>query len=259
MSSGLLNRIISVFQWLLSIFSHNDVDSCKLVVVICWALRHSRNKGIHEHKWDTVKDIGMFVRAFMLELGSLQQSVPVNIERVVSRWKPPDAPLVKINFDAGFGGSEKLASTGVIRDNEGRILGACCHTKKYIPNAFVAEALAGVQALQFAADLGFTYVILEGDARSVLSRLTVGGDDRSEMFAHIQDARLLMNSLHACKVRHIYEKCNQPAHLLTIKGFARGDSVYCGSKKLPARCKQRQRRIACGLVARLHEFATVEW
>ncbi|MBA0739831.1 hypothetical protein Gogos_013062 [Gossypium gossypioides] len=198
---------------------------------------YAQNKGIHEHKWDTVNDIGMFVRAFMLELWSLQQSVPVNIERVVSRWKPPDAPFVKINFDAGFGGSEKLASTGVIRDN----------------------ALAGVQAVQFAADLGFTYVILEGDARSVLSRLTVEGDDRSEMFAHIQDARLLMNSLHACKVRHIYGECNQPAHLLTIKGFARGDSVYCGSKKLPARCKQRRRWIACGLVARLHQFVTVEW
>ncbi|MBA0557940.1 hypothetical protein Golob_014982, partial [Gossypium lobatum] len=116
---------ISFSVWLLSIFSHNDVDSCKLVVSI--------------------------------HAGSLQQSVPVNIETVVSRWKPPDAPFVKINFDAGFGGSEKLASTGVIRDNEGRILGACCHTNKYIPNAFVAEALAGVQAIQFAADLGFTY------------------------------------------------------------------------------------------------------
>ncbi|PPD71702.1 hypothetical protein GOBAR_DD31391 [Gossypium barbadense] len=126
------------------------------------------NKGIHEHKWDTVKDIGMFVRAFMLELGSLQQSVPVNIERVVSRWKPPDAPLVKINFDAGFGGSEKLASTGVIRDNE--------------------EALAGVQALQFAADLGFTYVILEGDARSVFLDLLSEGmiDQKCSLISKMQ-------------------------------------------------------------------------
>lgn len=152
----------------------------------------------------------------MQELGSLQQSVYVNMERVVSRWKPLDAPFVKFNFDAGFLGSEKWASRGIIiRENEGRILGACCHSNKYISNAFVAKALAGVQALQFAADLGFTRVILEGNARSVLSRLAVGGDDRSEMFADIQDARLLMNSVHACKVRHVYRECNQPAHLLT--------------------------------------------
>ncbi|KAK5803426.1 hypothetical protein PVK06_031071 [Gossypium arboreum] len=99
------------------------------------------------------------------------------------KWVAPPPLIRDCNVAKGFGGSEKLVSTGVIliRDNEGRNLGACCHTNKYIPNAFVAEALAGVQALQFAANLGFTYVILEGDARSVLSRLAVGGDDRSDV------------------------------------------------------------------------------
>ncbi|MBA0602538.1 hypothetical protein Gorai_002717, partial [Gossypium raimondii] len=58
-----------------------------------------------------------------------------------------------------------------------------------IPDAFSAEALACVQALKFAREMGFTMIEVEGDSRTVISNINGAKEDKSHNSAYISDAR----------------------------------------------------------------------
>ncbi|MBA0751809.1 hypothetical protein Gogos_000709, partial [Gossypium gossypioides] len=82
---------------------------------------------------------------------------------------PPRDPYVKINFDAAFKEQERQSrSDSVIRDS---------------------EALACVQALKFAREMGFTMIEVEGDSRTVISNINGAKEDKSHNSAYISDAR----------------------------------------------------------------------
>ncbi|MBA0832438.1 hypothetical protein Goarm_016827, partial [Gossypium armourianum] len=73
-----------------------------------------------------------------------------------TRWKPPDNPFVRINFDAAYKTTNKMSCSGlVIRGANERILGSITILDETIPLVFAAEALTCVQGLQIRLDLGF--------------------------------------------------------------------------------------------------------
>ncbi|MBA0679949.1 hypothetical protein Goari_011689, partial [Gossypium aridum] len=59
--------------------------------------------------------------------------------------------------------NKKLCTRIVIREEEGQVLKAKIYLNKYIPNAFAAEALACVQAIQFGAKSSYLRVDIEGN------------------------------------------------------------------------------------------------
>ncbi|MBA0668572.1 hypothetical protein Goklo_001468, partial [Gossypium klotzschianum] len=55
-----------------------------------------------------------------------------------------------------FRAASHVSATGVVvQDMEGFVLGSCTRFNRAIPDSFAVEALACLQALHFARDMGF--------------------------------------------------------------------------------------------------------
>ncbi|KAK8508480.1 hypothetical protein V6N12_011465 [Hibiscus sabdariffa] len=80
----------------------------------------------------------------------------------LASWVPPPAHLLKINVDACFVSANGKSCSGIIiRNHVGLIMGAALRHSYQVSSSFEAEALAVVNGLLFASELGFRYVILE--------------------------------------------------------------------------------------------------
>ncbi|MBA0869899.1 hypothetical protein Goshw_005028 [Gossypium schwendimanii] len=75
----------------------------------------------------------------------------------------------------------------------------------HILDAFSVEALASIQSLQLALNMGFTMVEVEGDSRMVILRIMKEKEDKSYISAYIVDARFLAKSF----LKPIFLICKQ--------------------------------------------------
>ncbi|MBA0859712.1 hypothetical protein Goshw_009895, partial [Gossypium schwendimanii] len=86
-------------------------------------------------------------------------------------WKSPEEQIIKINFDTSFDCQGfKSASGIVVRNTKGEVLvsKSCLHTA--VGTTFDVEALAHFKAVLTGIELDLTYVIVEGDSRSIIKK-----------------------------------------------------------------------------------------
>ncbi|MBA0556573.1 hypothetical protein Golob_026660 [Gossypium lobatum] len=95
-----------------------------------------------------------------------------------------------------------------------------------IPNAFAAEALACVQAIQFGAESGYLRVDIEGDALSILRKLQDDLDNRSKIRAYILNVNRLKRNFINCKFKYASRIGNNVVRTLAKKGLRVGDDTY---------------------------------
>ncbi|MBA0700676.1 hypothetical protein Goari_027497 [Gossypium aridum] len=69
--------------------------------------------------------------------------------------------------------------------NMDNLYGACSCITLQLPTAFAGEALAAVHGLRFALEIGFLFVILESDSKSVIQKLITSSEDLLEISALI--------------------------------------------------------------------------
>ncbi|KAL4383258.1 hypothetical protein GQ457_15G023360 [Hibiscus cannabinus] len=113
-----------------------------------------------------------------------------SIPHVPVRWIAPVDPYVKVNYDASFKSNASIATLGVVvRDKNGFILGAQCASSYHVASSIAVEAQAAIHGLNFASDLGFQWVEMEGDSRAIVTKLLSASSDTSEMSALIGEAK----------------------------------------------------------------------
>ena len=98
------------------------------------------------------------------EFMSVQPTPRPTPPRQQIQWQAPPQGMVKINFDGAI--STKTLSSGigvVVRDDGGSVLGFLSQHFPQVVLPLEIEAKAASRALQFASELGFNQVILEGD------------------------------------------------------------------------------------------------
>lgn len=144
------------------------------------AIWYTRNKLLHKRTNQRVEDLVVFVRSYCAEIEALTEGVYRSPPSLVVRCFLQLTSLVKINVDANFFLAQRKAYSGVsIKDEHGQIMGDCSRLTYQVPTIFTAEALVVVHGLRFALELGFLPIILEGDSRSVIQKLTGNSDDFS--------------------------------------------------------------------------------
>ncbi|KAL4278891.1 hypothetical protein GQ457_03G012800 [Hibiscus cannabinus] len=128
-------------------------------------------------------------------MNSINSNLQHQHGRSTELWSPPPISMVKTNVDASFSVSENKSWSGiVIRDYEGYILGAAYRINLQVSTPFEAEAIAVIQGLEFSKDLGFHDVVLEGDSKSIISKLNSHSEDFSMIRPFIHDAKVLGKS-----------------------------------------------------------------
>ncbi|MBA0562558.1 hypothetical protein Golob_007593 [Gossypium lobatum] len=86
------------------------------------------------------------------------------------------------NFDAGFKRvTKEFSSSVVVRDDDGLALGSCVHFDQNISDPFAVEALACVHVVRFALELGFSNLLVKGNSKMVITKLTLQREDGSNI------------------------------------------------------------------------------
>ena len=91
------------------------------------------------------------------------------------KWKPPDANLVKINFDGAIFRNENRSGIGmVVRTHTSAILASLAQSISKALQLAKIEAIVATRALEFGHELGLTEAILEGDSKLIVNSLKTG-------------------------------------------------------------------------------------
>ncbi|KAL4360702.1 hypothetical protein GQ457_04G022450 [Hibiscus cannabinus] len=159
------------FKELLAWFFENNTNQKRIeIVVTLWALWYSRNKLCHEGVTQSKEDFLTFVRSFCLEIHNLRRLNNSLSLGSSASWITAPTMMAKINFDDSYCQSHNTSISGiVVRDESGYLLGACHQSVSRVHLAFAAKAFAAVHGLSFVVDLGLQLVVLEGDARAVIT------------------------------------------------------------------------------------------
>lgn len=95
-------------------------------------------------------------------------------------WRPPEAGVIKLNFDVTFLCETRLATTTVLaRDLKGEIVAAETYLFEDVVDAFVAEARACERVLLLACEMGFRHLIVEGDSLTIIKSIKKNEEDKS--------------------------------------------------------------------------------
>ena len=127
------------------------------------------------------------------------------------RWKPPDASLVKINFDGAIFRDENRSGIGVVvRDHTGAILASVALSLSPALQPAEIEAIAAARALEFGQELGLTEAVLEGDSKLIMNSLKARGETIASVEPLIQDA-IIFSGLYT---KFLYSHCRRDGNKL---------------------------------------------
>ncbi|XP_075659055.1 uncharacterized protein LOC142628913 [Castanea sativa] len=137
--------------------------------------------------------------------------------------KPPDPNYLKVNFDGAVFREDNMARVGVIiRDENGQIIASMAE-KVPLPNSVAAlEAVVAVKAFNFAAELGISSVVVEGDSEIVIKAL-LNEDISFACHGHlVEEAKLLSALFSFCSFSHVRRQANreveQIEHFIRMTG-----------------------------------------
>ncbi|XP_022730181.1 uncharacterized protein LOC111285158 isoform X1 [Durio zibethinus] len=106
-------------------------------------------------------------------------------------WNQPINGLYMVYFDGALDRKVNKGGIGlIIRNSEGDIMGASVASMERVIGPFVlVEANAAVRALDFAFEMGFQLIIIEGDALGVLKKLKSWEPEHSPIRPIMEQAR----------------------------------------------------------------------
>jgi len=167
--------------WLEKVLMHEDAETTRLVLSLCYVLWNVRNKRCFEglELPDPVtcanqanKNVIIFNQSNALNLQ--QQILPIPSPQSNIRWTLPPAGWYELNVDAAGPTPDGVwGLAAVIRDADGVIAAASCCQKQLFPNSDIAELMALKHGLKFARDMIFLNLIAEADSLNAIESITV--------------------------------------------------------------------------------------
>ena len=130
-------------------------------------------------------------------------------------WMARKAHNYKLNFDGATFAEDGTAGIGVvIRNDAGPVMASLSQRIPLLASVIEVEALAARRAMEFALELGFDNVTLEGDFEVHVKTLNAGGNT----LAHYDNLTtyILFLTSHFSKVQFSFvrRQCNRLAHSL---------------------------------------------
>ena len=113
-------------------------------------------------------------------------------------WTPPPAHGYKVNFDGALFEHEDSAGLGVvIRNQDGLVMASLSEVVPLPSTVIEVETLAARRAVEFALELGFENIVLEGDSE-ILIKILNSSNRSLAPFGHIINDINFLASRFAC-------------------------------------------------------------
>lgn len=183
---------------MMALFLDCKLASCmELIWTIAWFIWKRRNGIVfHEIPFEA-SSIWDIAAAWLEEWQEVQRCrlakfrcPPHHPASGMSSWSPPPVNVFKINFDGAVFESQCSAGVGaVIRNSAGEVMATMVNKVAGVVNSEYIEALAAIQALDVAIDIGYQEVILEGDALRVIQAINSNAVNLSSIGHLIEEIR----------------------------------------------------------------------
>jgi ribonuclease HI len=187
--------------------------------MICWSIWYRRNRLRLQQSVDNDLQLVQRARDSMSEFQEAQdreQQLPQQPSSSATvKWNPPAQGRYKVNYDGAIFSDSNAAGIGVIiRNHQGEVMGSLSQRFPFPHSVEAVEASAARSAIQFARDLGFTKIDLEGDSKTVVEALILR-EPCTTMYGHIiEDTKQIAQSLQSVLFLHTNREGNVMAHLL---------------------------------------------
>ncbi|KAK9990920.1 hypothetical protein SO802_025905 [Lithocarpus litseifolius] len=134
------------------------------------------------------------------------------------KWNKPPKEWFKLNTDgASSGNPGKAGGGGLIRDCNGRWIKGFSRSIEHA-SSFVAEFWALRDGLKLALGTGVQRLVVELDAKVVISLITSIGGSNKPYFPLLNDCRYLLRRFLQTRVVHVFREGNRCANALARMG-----------------------------------------
>ena len=192
-----------LLSWILT-----QTSEVELFAMIAWGIWNQRNQDRLNHTAAPFHQIFQISTKKLAYFTACQPSATPTLVGQVNlrtRWQPPLVDLMKINFNRAVFSSVNAAGIGVaIRNNLGQVIVSCSQRLPQAYSSNEVEALAIAKAVSFAAEIGITKAVLEGDSLTIMKALS---SDHSSLVSF----GLMIDQL---IYSHVKRECNSVAHCL---------------------------------------------
>ena len=89
----------------------------------------------------------------------------------------------------------------------------------------VIEAYVACRGMEFAQQMGFTNIILEGDALSIILKILQPDPSLSSIGNLTEDAKTMKKNFKSCKIQHVRREANGAARALAKSAFNLDEDV----------------------------------
>ncbi|KAL0011121.1 hypothetical protein SO802_006229 [Lithocarpus litseifolius] len=193
---------------------HSDsLDLFAMIISLLWTRRNKLRVG---ESVPPLANINALAADSLQEFHRAQSSpIPTAKPVIHTRWSPPPAGWVKVNFDeATFKESNLAGLGGVIRNDRGLIMAAFTQTIPLPTSVEMVEVLAARNALGLVQELCLNKVQLEGDSEVIINALSTGVMVSSSYGHIIMDINHLSSAFQCLAFCHTRRPRNKVAHKL---------------------------------------------
>jgi ribonuclease HI len=136
-------------------------------------------------------------------------------EVIENVWKAPSPGWFKANWDAGIDKKNGRVGLGVIiRNHRGAMVASKSHFINGVMDPTAAEAMAALMAVTFCVEMGIEQVVLEGDAKNVITAVNSDEPDESGRGQLTADICYSLRSIQVWVMRHTCREANKVAHAI---------------------------------------------
>ena len=203
-------------DFLVSVFA--GLKEPELLMVVLWNLWRRRNNlrlGKPTIPLDKVLEHSR-EQQFESHSSPLTSTTPTT--KQPARWTPPLDHWYKLNFDSATFADKDTAGIGiVVRNSDGLVMASLAQQIPLPPSVIEVETLAARRALEFALELGFERIILEGDSESLDKALKMECRNFTTYGHLVQDILFLNTHLSEFKTSLVRRQGNNLAHSLARK------------------------------------------
>ncbi|XP_075654664.1 uncharacterized protein LOC142624799 [Castanea sativa] len=197
------------------------------VLVQAWLIWNRRNRVVHGGKFHDPGRLIIRARELLEEFRFAQDQMKTEpvMQQVPVTWQPPPQSIFKLNFDATvFSGLNKSGYGAIIHDEKCEVMAAMAAKGPKVFCSEEAELHACRKAIEFAVDVGFSELVIEGDNSLAMTAISTTKIDHSMLGNVVGDVQHLLRNLHWVRDDCIRRGRNQVAHVLAQ--FARNISEY---------------------------------
>lgn len=154
------------------------------------------------------------------------------------KWKAPNNPFVKVNWDAALCNTTQKMGIGIaMRDHCGQFLAGLSSSLDFSSKPILVEFKALWRALELCVELGLERVYLEGDAQTLIHSINGGDTSQAWRGNIIEEVQQILKNVPFWSINFVHRERNKVVHLLDKNGLLlSSESIWI--KDIPIVIKQ---------------------